>query len=147
MKLWPNKTVALCPGISNLRNTWQMELRMVLFIFFTLFAKDWEKYCWMRSRIYFPPGTLILECSFPCFIFTSSRRNESNSLFCHFVAWFLPSGRNADSSPLVVPPRTFYLQNRFPLQNQQHWRTHKDEISLGMCWHPIAYIRACENTK
>lgn len=59
---------------------------------------------------------------------------------------FSPSGRNANSSPLVVPPGTFYLQNLFPLQNQKHWRTQEDEISLGMCVHPIAYLRVRENT-
>lgn len=80
---------------------------MVSFMVFTLFAKEREKYCWMKSRICFIHDLLTLEHGFQYFCFINSHRNESVTVR-YFASDFSPARCSAGGTPLVVSPGTFF---------------------------------------
>lgn len=67
MKLW-QETVTSCPWILDLRSRWQMKLRVLLFVFFPLFVKEWEKIPLDEEQDVFNSWHFKLGVEFPVFL-------------------------------------------------------------------------------
>lgn len=141
MKLW-QETVTSCSYILDLRSRWQVKLRVLLFVFFPLFVKEWGKMPLDEEQDIFNSWHFKLGVEFPVFLSLWQLWEWMKfivvSLSCAFS---LPVHRRQLSTSGLSRPVASASFQTFPWQNQQRWRrTHSDGISSGMCWHARTHI-------